>query len=177
MRRLTQTGRRFLQCGPVVITESCNMTKPPESSSSPCLLGEVHADIDPRYMGIPESRNMNILASNTILYSNHWQAMVEFYQRTLGFTPTFTKDSWFMELRISEGCHVSIADAAHCTISASEGRGLTLSFKVGDLVDTHRHFTDHGAEPTAITSHSWRAPYFYVADPEGNRIEIWSDGV
>ncbi len=152
------------------------MTDKPRFSSSPCLLGDEHADIDPLYIGTPESRSMNILASNTILYSSHWLAMVEFYQQTMGFTPTFTKDRWFMELRITEGCHLSIADEAHCTIGASGGKGLTLSFKVGDLAATHQHFITCGTSPTAIASHSWRAPYFYVTDPEGNRIEIWSEG-
>lgn len=153
------------------------MTSKQRPFSSPCLLGEAHADIDPLYMGIPEYNPMNILASNTILYSSQWEAMVEFYQKTMGFTPTFTKDRWFMELRITAGCHISVADEAHCTISASEGKGLTLSFKVDDIAASHRHFTERHAQPSAITSHSWRAPYFYVADPEGNRIEIWSETI
>jgi catechol 2,3-dioxygenase-like lactoylglutathione lyase family enzyme len=143
-------------------------------ASSPCLLGERHPDIDPAYLGHPE-HFMKILASNTILYCRNWQAMVDFYQGTLGFEQTFRKDSWFIELRISAGCHISLADEAHCTIGSSAGKGLTLSFKVADLAATHRHFTACGAKPTAITSHSWRAPYFYVHDPEGNRIELWND--
>jgi predicted Fe-Mo cluster-binding NifX family protein len=29
--------------------------------------------------------------------------------------------------------------------------------------------------PSPIRSHAWRAPYFFIYDPEGNRIELWND--
>ena len=118
---------------------------------------------------------MEILASNTILYCRDWKAMVTFYRELMGFQPTFTKDDWFMELRITEGCHMSIADEARCSIKATYGQGITLSFRVANLTAVQGRLAAQGARPTAITSHSWRAPYFYVHDPEGNRIELWND--
>ncbi|MES2625174.1 MAG: VOC family protein [Pseudomonadota bacterium] len=117
---------------------------------------------------------MEILASNTILYCRDWQAMVVFYRDLMGFQPTFTKDEWFMELKVSDGSHISVADEARCSIKATAGQGITLSFRVAKLSAVQRQLEELGAKPSAIKSHSWRAPYFYVHDPEGNRIELWN---
>ena len=118
---------------------------------------------------------MEILASNTILYCKNWKATVVFYREILGFTETFTKDEWFIELKITKGCHLSLADEANCSIKSSSGQGITLSFRVAELATIHHRLAMQGVQPTPITSHSWRAPYFYVHDPEGNRIELWND--
>ena len=64
---------------------------------------------------------MEILASNTILYCSNWNAMLIFYQEILGFAPTFRKDDWFVELRITEGSHLSLADEARCSIKSAAG--------------------------------------------------------
>jgi catechol 2,3-dioxygenase-like lactoylglutathione lyase family enzyme len=122
-----------------------------------------------------EQINMDILASNTILYCKNWQAMVAFYKEIMGFQQTFLKDDWFIELRITEGCHLSLADEARCSIRSASGQGITLSFRVAGLKVVHRELEAQGVKPTAIKSHSWRAPYCYVCDPEGNRIELWND--
>jgi catechol 2,3-dioxygenase-like lactoylglutathione lyase family enzyme len=118
---------------------------------------------------------MEIMASNTILYCTNWQAMVVFYQEILGFKQTFLKDDWFIELAITEGCHLSLADEARCSIKSGSGQGITLSFRVANLRALHHQFVAQGLRPTDINSSSWRAPWFYVYDPEGNRIELWND--
>jgi len=48
---------------------------------------------------------------------------------------------------------------------------------VQDLRAAHASFTQHCVATTEIKSQGWRAPYFYVHDPEGTRIEFWTRGL
>ena len=114
-----------------------------------------------------------ILSSNTIIYCEHWQQCVHFYRDILHLPVTFTRGTWFMELAVNEQARVSLADAARCTIDPGKGSGLTLSWQVGELEGLRAHLLEQGVTVTEITSHSWRAPWFYAWDPEGNRIEFW----
>ncbi|MDT8399285.1 MAG: hypothetical protein RQ899_11780 [Pseudomonadales bacterium] len=126
---------------------------------------------------------VDIVSSNTILYCEKWQETLYFYQSVMGLTERFSKGDWFREFLLGPGSVLSVADAARCTIKSSSGQGLTLSFQVRDLAAHHAHFRDRldraaengEANPGPIVSNSWRAPYFYVFDPEGNRIEFWSE--
>lgn len=114
-----------------------------------------------------------ITATNTILYCTQWEACVNFYQNILKFRVTFKKDDWFRELEVSKGAHISIANVKHCTIPSSHGKGITLSWKVEELEKLQVYLKEQNVRVTGITSHSWRAPWFYAWDPEGNRIEFW----
>jgi len=120
---------------------------------------------------------MEILASNTVIYCKNWFATMSFYKDVMGFRQSFRKDDWFIEFVVNAGSHLSLADEAKCTISSSEGKGITLSFKVARLSMLHHELSEQGIKASSITSHSWRAPYFYIYDPEGNRIELWSETV
>lgn len=143
-------------------------------ASPPCLLGTGDPQIDPAYGGLDLPPPPAMLASNTILYCRDWPAMVHFYREILGFRPTFRKDDWFIELSVCEGAHVALAAADRCSIPAAGGQGLTLSFRCADLTAAHRRLTALGVDITAIRSHGWRAPYCYLHDPEGTRIELWN---
>lgn len=119
---------------------------------------------------------MKILIANTILYCRNWDATRHFYREVLELTPSHEQEDWFIEFRLNERAHLSIADASRCTIEPGDGRGLTLSFFVKDLDEAHAHFAHHGLEPGPIKDrHNWRAPYFFIRDPENNRIEFWSN--
>lgn len=115
----------------------------------------------------------SILASNTILYCEHWQACVHFYVEILKFPVSFAKDDWFRELKVNDSAHISIANINHCSIPSSHGKGLTLSWCVAELETLHVYLHSQGVKVTDINAHSWRAPWFYAWDPEGNRIEFW----
>jgi catechol 2,3-dioxygenase-like lactoylglutathione lyase family enzyme len=119
---------------------------------------------------------MQITANSTILYCAHYQDSVHFYRELLGLPISFKKDDWFMELRISGFAHLSLADAARCTIAPSGGAGLTLSWCVTELEQLHDKLLHAGVRTTDIKSGGWRLPYFYAYDPEGTRIEFWSMG-
>jgi catechol 2,3-dioxygenase-like lactoylglutathione lyase family enzyme len=120
---------------------------------------------------------MLILAANTILYCRHWEQTQHFYRDVLQLDISFQKDDWFIEFNVNGAAHLSIADAARCTISAGDGLGITLSFFVQDLRAAHTSCTQHCVATTEIKSQGWRAPYFYVHDPEGTRIEFWTRGL
>lgn len=115
----------------------------------------------------------SISSSNTILYCRHWEACVHFYRQVLGFEVSFAKDNWFRELIVNDGARISLANVAHCTIPSGEGRGITLSWQVDELEQLRAHLLAHKVPVSDITSHSWRAPWFYAWDPEGHRIEFW----
>ncbi len=147
------------------------MSKPPASPT--CLL-DSEEDFDPAYLPDYRSHAMKILAANTIIYCKHWQESVHFYREVLQLTTSFQKDDWFIEFVVNGAAHLSIADAARCTIPPGSGVGLTLSFFVQDLRAAEATFKEHNIETTPIKAQGWRAPYFYVYDPEGTRIEFWT---
>ena len=118
---------------------------------------------------------MKIRSSNTILYCRKWTETVRFYKEVMKFTECFSKDDWFIEFMIGETTNISLADASRCSVSAVQGQGVTLSFCVNDLLSVFMYFKELGLRHTEIVSKGWRAPYFYAFDPEGHRIEFWSD--
>jgi hypothetical protein len=69
---------------------------------------------------------------------------------------------------------LSIADSARTPIDHVGGQGITLSWEVADLGLARQRLVDRGLEPSEIRV-VWNAAAFYVTDPEGHRIEIWSE--
>lgn len=111
--------------------------------------------------------------ANTILYCREWAATVAFYRQRLGL-PVGFENEWFVEFRLNEGAYLSIADASRASIAAVEGRGITLAWQVSNLADMHAHLQAEGAPVTPIRSR-WGAWVFYCHDPEGHRLEFWTD--
>jgi catechol 2,3-dioxygenase-like lactoylglutathione lyase family enzyme len=142
-------------------------------TSSPCLL-DSDEHFDPRYLPDYQGHPMKILAANTIIYCKHWPESVHFYRDILQLGISFQKDDWFIEFVVNGAAHLSIADASKCTIAPGSGVGLTLSFFVQDLRAAEALFKQHDIATTEIKASGWRAPYFYVHDPEGTRIEFWT---
>lgn len=112
-------------------------------------------------------------SANTILYCQHWAATVAFYRDQLGFAPTFASD-WFVEFAITDTARLSIADERRATIKSSHGAGLTLTFQVEDADVVWAKLQEAGLHPTPCRTHAWGARTFYLRDPEGNRLEVWS---
>lgn len=111
---------------------------------------------------------------NTILYCDRWQETVAFYRDTLGLAVTHSSD-WFVEVEIADGAHLSIADAARATIRSGGGAGITLSWRVPDVVAARAALADAGVATTEIATR-WGADYTELHDPEGTRIELWAPG-
>lgn len=111
--------------------------------------------------------------ANTILYCQQWEATVAFYRDQLGFTPTFTSD-WFIEFAVTATARLSVADERRATIKSSHGAGITLTFQVDDADATWAILHAAGLDLTPCRTHAWGARTFYLRDPEGNRLEVWS---
>jgi predicted enzyme related to lactoylglutathione lyase len=69
---------------------------------------------------------------------------------------------------------LSVADQSRTTVSSSDGEGITLSFQVDKLEALHRAFTREGLAPAGIRSQVMGGNVFYLHDPEGTRIELWT---
>lgn len=111
--------------------------------------------------------------ANTILYCKHWNETVAFYQRDLGLPITFSTD-WFVEFRLADAAHLSVADEARASVKSSGGQGLTLALQVDNAATMWEHLRESGLHPQPLRDHPWGAQAFYMFDPEGHRLEIWS---
>ena len=114
-----------------------------------------------------------IMASNTILYCRYWQETVSFYRDMLALPITFASD-WFIEFQISSTAYLSIADERRATIKSSQGKGVTLTFRVHNVHEIWNSLSARGVKLGPIQEHAWGAQVFYFNDPEGYRLEIWA---
>lgn len=115
---------------------------------------------------------MQIETVNIILYCTKWEETVAFYQKTLGL-PILTATDWFVEFRLSETSRLSVANEERTSIKSGGGRGITIGLQVPDAPAARDHFVEQGLNPTEIKE-VWGAQVFYIFDPEGHRIELWS---
>jgi catechol 2,3-dioxygenase-like lactoylglutathione lyase family enzyme len=115
-----------------------------------------------------------VLQWNTILYCEHWDETIPFYRDILEL-PINHESDWFVEFKLTSDSYLSIAQAKRATIRSAKGNGITLSFRVKDIDLVHNAFSDLGLELSNICT-VWGARAFFLYDPEGHRIELWSQG-
>jgi catechol-2,3-dioxygenase len=113
--------------------------------------------------------------SNTVLYCARWSETVAFYRSMIGLDVAFEND-WFVEFRLTSSSFLSIADASRATIGAVNGQGVTLTWQVEDLSAVRTLLESKGVAATP-TRRRWNADVLYCHDPEGHRIEFWSDQI
>lgn len=118
---------------------------------------------------------MRIKTSNTILYCRKWKKTVAFYRDVLKLDVHFVND-WFVEFSMNSCARLSIANEESATIKSCSGQGITVCFQVDDIESMHTCLTDARVNPTPIKV-IWGSSAFYVYDPEGNRIEFWSQAL
>ena len=111
--------------------------------------------------------------ANTILYRKKWSETVYFYKHRLGLPITFAAD-WFVEFRLTDTAHLSVADEQRATIRGSGGAGLTVTLQVKDADEAWANIHYQGLALELVRDHAWGARVFYFFDPEGHRLEIWS---
>ncbi len=99
---------------------------------------------------------------------------MEFYRDYLKLPITYASD-WFVEFRLVGAAHLSIADEQRATVKSSGGRGITLTFQVENADKTWQDLRQRGSILTPVKEHPWGARHFYFYDPEGHRLEIWSN--
>ena len=111
--------------------------------------------------------------TNTVLYCERWPDTVAFYRSVLGLRVAFEND-WFVEFQLASSSFLSIADSSRATIDAVEGHGITLTWQVPDLNEA-RALLEASAVDVSEIRRRWGANVCYCNDPEGHRIELWSD--
>jgi len=109
---------------------------------------------------------------NTILYCRNWQTTVKFYRDVLKLMVNHETE-WLVEFHLVDNTYLSVANAASTSIQSSNGDGITLSFQVETVDAAHRQLREIGIETGPIKP-IWGARAFYIFDPEGHRIELWS---
>jgi predicted enzyme related to lactoylglutathione lyase len=119
---------------------------------------------------------MDIKTVNTILYCQKWHEAVSFYQTKLKLPITAAFD-WFVEFEINETSRLSIANEERTSMTSTRGNGHTITMKVTDIQEIYSELKQAGLNPSAIRAHKWGAKIIYLYDPEGNRLEFWSENV
>jgi predicted enzyme related to lactoylglutathione lyase len=109
---------------------------------------------------------------NTILYCRKWETTVKFYRDVLKLSVNHEAE-WLVEFRLIDNTFLSIANSASTSIQSSNGSGITLSFQVKNVDVAQRRLREIGIE-TGTIKPIWGARAFYIFDPEGHRIELWS---
>jgi len=120
------------------------------------------------------THNLTLKNTNTILYCKTWRETVDFYQRGLELPITFASD-WFVEFQLTETAHVSIANERRASVKSSNGAGITITLQVENANDAWHYLHGKGLAPGPLKNHAWGARVFYFFDPEGHRLEIWSE--
>jgi catechol 2,3-dioxygenase-like lactoylglutathione lyase family enzyme len=115
------------------------------------------------------------LRANTILYCDRWQESVAFYRDVLGLDIAFA-NHWFVEFVLGRDHFLSVADASRSTIESCGGAGITLSWQVADVVETRAQLSEGGLSVGEI-GRRWGAGVLDLFDPEGHRIELWSQPI
>lgn len=76
-------------------------------------------------------------------------------------------------IELTQTARLSVADTARASIGSCGGEGLTLTFEVDDIDNTHALLEVANLNPPPIKVYSWGARVIHIYDPEGNRIEFW----
>jgi predicted enzyme related to lactoylglutathione lyase len=116
---------------------------------------------------------MEIRTVNTIVYCKKWMETVEFYTMRLKF-PVTAEFDWFVEFKLNDMSRLSIADATRASMGSCDGKGITITMEVDDIDRARNSLKNAGLNPPAVRDHPWGAKVIYIYDPEGNRLEFWS---
>jgi predicted enzyme related to lactoylglutathione lyase len=122
---------------------------------------------------ITRMNTMDIRTANTILYCRKWDETVAFYKSQLKLEVTASLE-WFVEFKLNETSRLSIANEARTSMDSNDGKGITIAMEVDDIAETYSVLKETGLHPTAIRDHPWGAKVLYIYDPEGNRLEFWT---
>jgi catechol-2,3-dioxygenase len=109
---------------------------------------------------------------NTILYCKRWEDTVQFYKEVLNLEVCFS-NAWFVEFCLNDGARLSVANEKRATIKSNSGQGITIGLQVENIKSIYTYIKELGI-PAVPIKELWGAKVFYIHDPEGTRIEFWS---
>jgi catechol-2,3-dioxygenase len=111
---------------------------------------------------------------NVILYCDKWGETVSFYRDTIGFPIKMATD-WLMEFEVGPNACLSVADAKRTSIPSAGGAGITVTFKVTNLRSVWQELAHKNVRVDPIRDNRLGGHAFFLRDPEGNRLEFWSE--
>ena len=112
------------------------------------------------------------ISTNTILYCEPFHETVEFYRWLLDQAGAKLAE-WLFEFSIGQmPAGLSVADASRCSVTAGDGRGLTVSWQVASLEEPIAELEARRIRYQRRSRMGGDCLLF--RDPAGNRIEVWS---
>lgn len=117
---------------------------------------------------------MAMQCMNVILYCRAWHETVDFYRDVLRLPSKMSAD-WLVEFEVRPGASLSVADAKRTTVSSAGGTGITVTFKVEDVDRAWQDLRGKGAPTDPIRESRLGGRAFFLRDPEGHRLEFWSE--
>jgi catechol 2,3-dioxygenase-like lactoylglutathione lyase family enzyme len=120
------------------------------------------------------SAKLPVRSSHTVLYCERWEECIAFYRDILGFSVVFTNEI-FVEVQPATGARIGLMNASRTRWPASCSESFILSFRVANIDETHQSLQRELSGIGAIEDHPWGARLFEIKDPDGRRIEFWSD--
>ncbi|MGE8205637.1 VOC family protein [Heyndrickxia sp. NPDC080065] len=119
---------------------------------------------------------MRITSSYNYIPVTNLQAAAKWYKEHLGFNIVM-EDPIFLELRTESGFRIFLIpnndENIHSHMNYSNGPQASFGFTVSDLEVVYQQFKDKGIKVGKISNYAGLS--FGFEDPDGNRIEIWSD--
>jgi catechol 2,3-dioxygenase-like lactoylglutathione lyase family enzyme len=108
------------------------------------------------------------------MLSRKWAECLAFYRDVLGFRIIDEKRG-FVEFEVTPESRIGLIDKGNRGQGTdSVQRGLVLSFCVDDLERARDHLCSHWPGTSDIKEHPWGARIVELKDPEGRRIEFWT---
>jgi len=111
---------------------------------------------------------------NVILYCRQWSEAVAFYRDTLGFPPKLATD-WLVEFEAGPDLCLSVADAKRTTIQPAGGAGITVTFRVANVRGVWQDLLGKDVKVEPLRDNRFGGLAFFLRDPEGHRLEFWSE--
>jgi catechol 2,3-dioxygenase-like lactoylglutathione lyase family enzyme len=119
-------------------------------------------------------KGLSVASFHTILYCQKWAECVSFYRDVLQL-PVVFENEVFLEFGPAPGARLGLIDAKRSRRAQVQARSLVLSFRVPDLREAHQFLRTRHPGVSSLKDHPWGARLFEMEDPEGRRIEFWTE--
>jgi catechol 2,3-dioxygenase-like lactoylglutathione lyase family enzyme len=110
---------------------------------------------------------------HTVFICEKWEDCVSFYRDVLGFSVVYERER-FVEFQVTPDACIGILKPLHSDAPRPSHDRVILSICVEDIEEAHAELKARFPGLPAVRTHPWGPRVFEFRDPEGWRIEIWS---
>jgi catechol 2,3-dioxygenase-like lactoylglutathione lyase family enzyme len=114
-----------------------------------------------------------VTSFHAVLFCRKWDESVAFYRDILGF-PVTDRKKGFMEFQVTPEARIGLLQEVRSPATNGRDGRFILSFRVPDILETHRQLQARCPDLPAVRKHPWGAWVFELTDPEQRRLEFWS---